>query len=164
MFSFLIGFLTFALIGVSSLLVLVVLMQKTKDGGMGAALGGGATESAFGHETGNVLSKATIYAAIAFFVLSFALYLGRIYEKNHPSSAGGVQLEKMAVPAATAPVLPTTSVSSPTTGTTSAAAGGAASAASVTLPLAPATSTTPPTPPAPDAAKPTAETSKATTP
>jgi len=69
--SILIGILTFVLILVSLFMVLVVLAQKAKDGGVGAALGGGATEAAFGAETGNVLSKATINAAIAFFVLSF---------------------------------------------------------------------------------------------
>ena len=87
--SILIGIFTFLLILVALFLVLVVLMQKTKDGGMGAALGGGATESAFGHETGNVLTNATIYAAVLFFVLSFVLYLAQIYESKHRGASGG---------------------------------------------------------------------------
>ncbi|MEI6861774.1 MAG: preprotein translocase subunit SecG [Verrucomicrobiota bacterium] len=99
--SILLGLLNFVLLLTSVSLVLVVLMQKTKDGGMGAALGGGATESAFGHETGNVLSKFTINAAVVFFVLSFVLYLGRIYQHKHPTSDGDDVLQKMAVPAAT---------------------------------------------------------------
>lgn len=62
-------------------MVLVILMQRAKsDGGVGAALGGGMAESAFGGETGNVLSKATTYAAVLFFVLAFGLYLGRIHQ------------------------------------------------------------------------------------
>ena len=73
--------LTFVLILVSLFLILVVLAQKSKDGGMGAALGGGAAEAAFGADTSNVLSKSTIYAAILFFILAFALYLGRIYDE-----------------------------------------------------------------------------------
>ena len=72
--SIVLGILTFVLILVSLFIVLVVLAQKSKDGGMGAALGGGAAEAAFGAETGNVLSKSTIYAAVMFFVLAFALY------------------------------------------------------------------------------------------
>jgi len=62
-------------------MVLVILMQRAKsDGGVGAALGGGMAESAFGGETGNVLSRATTGAAILFFVLAFGLYLGRIHQ------------------------------------------------------------------------------------
>jgi preprotein translocase subunit SecG len=81
--SYLLSFFTFILALVSIVLVLLVLMQKTKDGGMGAALGGGATESAFGHETGNVLTKATINFAVAFFVLSLFIYLGQLYVNKH---------------------------------------------------------------------------------
>ncbi len=101
--SIVLGILTFVLILISLFIVLVVLAQKSKDGGMGAALGGGAAEAAFGAETGNVLSKSTIYAAIAFFVLAFALYLGRIYESKHASAAAGNALPTIAVPAAPAP-------------------------------------------------------------
>jgi preprotein translocase subunit SecG len=75
--------------------------QKAKsDGGMGAAMGGGMAEATFGADTGNVLSKATINAAIVFFVLSFALYLGRIYAGKHAASSGG------ALPTIAAPLAP----------------------------------------------------------
>ena len=50
--SILIGIFTFVLVLLSALLILVVLAQKSKDGGMGAALGGGMTEATFGAETG----------------------------------------------------------------------------------------------------------------
>ncbi|MSU72020.1 MAG: preprotein translocase subunit SecG [Opitutus sp.] len=97
--SIVLGILTFILILVSLFLILVVLAQKSKDGGMGAALGGGAAEAAFGADTSNVLSKSTIYAAIIFFVLAFALYLGRIYERKHPDVAAGSALPAIAAPA-----------------------------------------------------------------
>ncbi|MEC7274128.1 MAG: hypothetical protein VXU48_02675 [Verrucomicrobiota bacterium] len=42
---------------------------------MGAALGGGAAESAFGAETNNILTKATVYGIIAFFLVALGLYL-----------------------------------------------------------------------------------------
>ena len=42
---------------------------------MGAALGGGAAESAFGSDTNNVLTKATVYGIIAFFLVALGLYL-----------------------------------------------------------------------------------------
>lgn len=101
--SIVLGILTFVLILISVFLILVVLAQKAKsDGGVGAALGGGMTESAFGADTGNVLSKATINAAIAFFVLSFGLYLGHIYQRTHAQKSVEA-LPTITVPAATTP-------------------------------------------------------------
>ncbi|WP_414660432.1 preprotein translocase subunit SecG [Horticoccus sp. 23ND18S-11] len=143
--SILLGLLTFILILISLFLVMVVLMQKSKDGGMGAALGGGAAEAAFGADTSNVLSKSTIYAAVLFFILAFALYLGRIYERKHANAAAGSALPTIAVPA-TPPAAP--------------AAGGAAATttpAPVTLPAAAAATPAPTAPaattPAPEPAK-----------
>lgn len=101
--SILIGIFTFILVLISLFLVLLVLMQKAKnDGGMGAALGGGAAEATFGADTGNVLTKATINAAVAFFILSFALYLGHIYQRNHSDAAEGGKLPTIDAPAADA--------------------------------------------------------------
>lgn len=103
--SIVLGILTFILIVVSLFLILVVLAQKAKsDGGVGGALGGGMTEAAFGADTNNVLTKMTINATIAFFVLSFVLYLGHIYQRNHTGSTGGA-LPSIAAPAA-APTAP----------------------------------------------------------
>ncbi|HNC25262.1 MAG TPA: preprotein translocase subunit SecG [Opitutaceae bacterium] len=104
--SILLPILTAVLILISVFLILVVLAQKAKsDGGVGSALGGGMTEATFGADTGNVLSKATINAAIAFFVLSFALYLGHIYQRKHAAAAAGDALPTINAPAkpATAP-------------------------------------------------------------
>lgn len=130
--SILLNLLTAVLILVSLFLVLVVLMQKAKDSGMGAALGGGAAEAAFGAETGNVLSKSTIYAAITFFVLAFTLYLGRIYERKHANATAGNALPTIAVPAA-APA--------PTTATPAPAVNVGGTASSVAVPEAPAATT-----------------------
>ncbi len=118
--SILFGILTFALMLISGFLILVILAQKTKDGGMGAALGGGATESAFGHETGNVLTTATIYSTIAFFVLSFVLYLGQIYTKTHRHGDEGLRLPDAPSAPARPSAVPT---SLPAAGTTTSATG-----------------------------------------
>src|SRR5580698_2007041 len=97
----LLTFLTMVLILTSIILILLVLMQKAKsDGGMGAAMGSGMAEATFGAETGNVLSGATIKAAVVFFVLSFGLYLGRIYQGKHSAAAGG------SLPVIVAPAVP----------------------------------------------------------
>ncbi|MBC7367283.1 MAG: preprotein translocase subunit SecG [Undibacterium sp.] len=104
--SIVLGILTFFLIIISLFLVLIVLAQKAKsDGGVGAAMGGGMTEAAFGADTGNVLSKATIYAAVAFFVIAFTVYLGRIYERKHAHAAANNALPTFSVPASAAPVM-----------------------------------------------------------
>ena len=98
--SLLIGIFTFILILISLFLVLVVLMQKAKSDGGVAAMGGGVAESTFGAETGNVLSKATINAAIAFFVIAFGLYLAHIYQSKHQVGADA-KLPTVTAPAIT---------------------------------------------------------------
>jgi preprotein translocase subunit SecG len=101
--SILLDVFTVVLVITCLILIALVLMQKAKsDGGMGAAMGGGMAEATFGAETGNVLSKATINAAVVFFVLSFALYLGHIYERKHGTSGG-------ALPTIAAPLAPASS-------------------------------------------------------
>jgi preprotein translocase subunit SecG len=85
--SVLITIFSVVLCFVSVALIFLVLMQKAKSDGGVAAMGGGVAESTFGAETGNVLSKGTINAAIAFFVLSFALYLANVYQSKHRTAA-----------------------------------------------------------------------------
>src|SRR5471030_205256 len=143
--SILLNLLTAGLILVSFFLILVVLAQKAKDGGMGAALGGGAAEAAFGAETGNVLTRSTIVAAILFFVMAFTLYLGRIYERKHAASDAGNALPSIAVPVATKPA-----TSAPVTATPVVNMPVAAPAATT----ATATATTPAPAPAEPAKKP----------
>ncbi len=101
MLNVVLGILTFILVLVALFVILLVLMQKAKsDGGMGSAMGGGMAEATFGADTGNVLSKATINASVALFVLSFALYLGRIWQHSHASAGSEQALPSIAVPAA----------------------------------------------------------------
>src|ERR1051326_6768669 len=58
---------------VALLMVLVILMQRPKSEGLGAAFGAGVTENIFGAQTTNVLVKFTTWLAGTFFVLTFAL-------------------------------------------------------------------------------------------
>jgi preprotein translocase subunit SecG len=103
--SILIGIFTFILVLISLFLILVVLAQKAKsDGGMGSAMGGGMAEAAFGAETGNVLTKSTIRAAIAFFVITFGLYLAQVYQHKRANESTGDRLPNLgAAPAPTTP-------------------------------------------------------------
>ena len=76
MASFVIGFFSIILIVISLFVTLIVLMQKpSANAGMGSSLGGGIAESAFGGESGNVLTRWTIYSIVAFFIIAFGLYL-----------------------------------------------------------------------------------------
>src|SRR5204863_3967224 len=70
---------------VSALMVLVILMQRPKSEGLGAAFGGAVTENLFGAQTTNVLVKFTAWLAGFFFVLTFALsilYAHRSFANN----------------------------------------------------------------------------------
>jgi preprotein translocase subunit SecG len=71
--SILINFLlgTYALVAL--LMIFVILMQRPKSEGLGAAFGGGVTENLFGAQTTNVLTKFTAWLAGIFFILTFVL-------------------------------------------------------------------------------------------
>jgi preprotein translocase subunit SecG len=88
MIDIFITFLIFVLILVSLFLVLVVLMQRSNtDGGLGSAFGGGITESAFGAEAGNFLSRLTVISAVAFFVLVLGTYMLILSQHKKPVEA-----------------------------------------------------------------------------
>ena len=55
------------------LIVLLVLMQRPKQEGLGAAFGAGVTDQIWGSQTTNVLQKGTVYLGVMFFVLSITL-------------------------------------------------------------------------------------------
>ena len=76
--------LTFILVCASVFTVLVILMQRpSANAGMGAALGGGAAEAAFGGDTTRVLTKWTASGIITFFVVSFILSMLTIRAHSH---------------------------------------------------------------------------------
>lgn len=81
--AILLALCTFVLLLVSLFMGFMVLLQRANtNAGMGSAFGGGVTESAFGADTGNVLTRATVVAATLFFVLTFGLYLGRLHQHS----------------------------------------------------------------------------------
>ncbi|MFP4282115.1 MAG: preprotein translocase subunit SecG [Opitutales bacterium] len=75
MLGIIITFLIFVLVLITLFMGLVILMQRPNtNAGMGAAFGGGVTESTFGAETTNVLTRATKWSAAAFFIIALLLY------------------------------------------------------------------------------------------
>lgn len=124
MLNIIISFLTFVLILVSLFMVLVILMQRASaNAGMGSAFGGGVAESAFGAETTNILTRATKWSAVVFFVLALVLYLMYMSGEAIAEKSGGVDLPDIPVveqsvpvePEATAPVVEEAPVAEETT-------------------------------------------------
>ena len=117
--DFLIGIGIVALVLLSFFIVLIVLMQRpSANAGMGSSLGGGAAEQAFGAETGNILTRATIWATIGFFLIAFTLYLGTQKQINSKEDA-----QNEVIPEDTTPPTPEVISSPPATSSTSATAG-----------------------------------------
>jgi preprotein translocase subunit SecG len=74
LYSIFTAVLPFIHIFVCAFLMLVVLLQQGKGGGMGAAFGGGATAQVFGGRgAGNILTRATAICAGLFMLTSVSL-------------------------------------------------------------------------------------------
>ena len=87
---------------VSLLLVLLVLMQRPKSEGLGAAFGGGMTDNLFGAQSTNVLQTITRWLGFIFFALSLGLSI--LYVKKQGAdrqSSLQQRLLSAPVPAAT---------------------------------------------------------------
>jgi len=122
----LINFLLAIYVLVALLMLLVILMQRPKSEGLGAAFGGGVTENIFGAQTTNVLVKFTGWLTGIFFALTFTLsvlyshktsrdtglrreLLRRQTSAQPSASVAPVNPNGPAVPAPGAPVLPAAS-------------------------------------------------------
>ena len=106
---------------VALLMTLLILMQRPKSEGLGAAFGGGVTENIFGAQTTNVLVKFTGWLAGIFFVLTFVL--GVLYaQRSSSDSALHKELMGMPTPAATATASPAPASGSPAATTAPSAA------------------------------------------
>src|SRR5580700_1767820 len=153
MFTIAINILLVIHVLVSLLIIFVVLMQRPKNEGLGAAFGGGMTENLFGAQTTNVLQTMTRYLGGIFFALT--LMLSWLYVKQ---TSGRSTLQqrllaptKIPQPAATPlpPVVPAPESKAP----------GATPGPEATKPAAPpkpeSTAPATPTPSTPAAATPT---------
>lgn len=87
------------------LLIFLVLMQRPRSEGLGAAFGGGMTENFFGAQTTNILGKVTVWLGSLFFIIS--LVLAMLFAKRGAGETT-VQKELLAqpVPAAATPAVP----------------------------------------------------------
>jgi preprotein translocase subunit SecG len=74
------------------LMTLLILMQRPKQEGLGAAFGGGVTDQVFGARTTNVLQRGTVYLGSLFFVLSLTLAV-LIGQKNKKTTLVAPKVE-----------------------------------------------------------------------
>ena len=134
------------------LMVVVVLMQRPKNEGLGAAFGGGMTENIFGAQTTHVLQKFTVWLGIVFFALT--LLLAVLYAKRGTGETA-IQKELLSTPvpaaapaAAPSPAVAATQAAADTTPAIVATNTNAVDAAPVIATEPVATSATEPTQPA----------------
>ena len=108
--NLLINFCQVLFVLVAGLMILVILMQRPKSEGLGAAFGAGVTENIFGAQTTNVLVKFTTWLAGIFFALTFAL---SVLYSHHSVASSSFRRELMKnQPAQTSPA-PAKAQSSP---------------------------------------------------
>jgi preprotein translocase subunit SecG len=120
------------LVIVCVLLTLVVLMQRPKNEGLGAAFGSGMTENIFGAQTATVLTKATVYLGCIFFGVTLLLTV--LTARQSMDRRVGVLENEVRKAAALPTPKTTTSPSAPTAGSPHATASVAASATPIATP------------------------------
>jgi preprotein translocase subunit SecG len=126
--NILIGILTAVHVLVALFVIVLVLMQKSSEQGVGAAFGGGVTETVFGAGTTTALVRMTIYCACA--LLATTLILAVLH--SHRGKSGGSLMQRSL---ATMPMAPAPQSAFPLTSQPSAPA------SSETVPALPATAT-----------------------
>ena len=91
---------------VSLFIILLVLMQRPKNEGLGAAFGGGATDQLFGAQTTNVLQTITRWLGGIFFALTLLLSILYVKQGGGRSPIQDKLSAKTEIPAPPAPPAP----------------------------------------------------------
>ncbi len=79
------------------ILILIVLIQKGKGGGLGAAFGGNLASGLLGSKTGDFLTWVTIVAAGVF--LALAVAMAKLYKPSISDFGGGMPQQTQQMPA-----------------------------------------------------------------
>jgi preprotein translocase subunit SecG len=92
-------------------LIGLILLQKSKNEGLGLAFGSGGNDSLFGARAGNVLTKATVMIGVVFLINT--LILGMLFAGSASESlvdrelgAQPVPMEQPAMPQQAVPAIP----------------------------------------------------------
>jgi len=137
--------LLFFFVLVSVLMCLVVLMQKSKQEGLGAAFGQGAIGDILGTGVSSFLVKTTVILAALFFILSISL--ARLYSHRASLMEKGSPLQQELMKPAATTTAPASSSASPAPTTVTPATTTTTSTSTLTVPAS-AAPTTQPTKPA----------------
>src|SRR5499427_8268774 len=86
---------------VCAILILLILIQKGRGGGLASAFGGAGGNTAFGSKTGDVLTWATSVVFGIFLLLAVILNLMANYQHNQRAAGAGA-----AIPVQTPPQTP----------------------------------------------------------
>ena len=88
--SFVIYLLSFGLLTISLFMILLVLVQRGRGGGLAGAFGGLGGQSAFGTRAGDIFTKITIVVAVLFVVVAAVLGIAmRGRQKALDTGTGG---------------------------------------------------------------------------
>ena len=72
--AFLIGTLSFVMVAISLFMILLVLIQRGRGGGLAGAFGGMGGQSAFGTRAGDMFTRITIVLAVVWVLLAGGLW------------------------------------------------------------------------------------------
>jgi len=106
--GFLTGLLLTAFVLVCALLLLVILIQKPRGGGLSGAFGGGAgsAQAAFGAKTGDVLTWVTVVLFASFLLLAIFLTWNMSAEHNGGDAVIADPMRTSSTPIPTEPTTP----------------------------------------------------------
>lgn len=93
---------------IAVLLLLIIMIQRPRQEGLGAAFGGGMLDQLAGAQTTNVLQRGTVYLAIIFF-LNTILIAWLMAHRTKQANKSAL----LAAPAAEAPAVPATATPAP---------------------------------------------------
>ena len=96
MLGILVTILTVIMVVVCLLMSLVVMMQRPKQEGLGAAFGGSLTDRMLGSGTTDFLQKATVYLGVLFFILALTIATMMAWDRNADRLARGEDIKNIA--------------------------------------------------------------------
>lgn len=85
------------------LMLLIILMQRPKQEGLGASFGANMTQDLFGAQTTNVLQKATAYLAVFFFINTLVIAILITRADNAAKDTSGLESAPAAIEETVAP-------------------------------------------------------------
>lgn len=109
----LLPFLITCLVLVSLLLIIVILMQRPKSEGLGAAFGSSMTDNLFGTQTTHILNRFTVWLGGLFFLLTLVISIAYVKSTSGPTKIQEQLMKQPALPAKKEVAVPTAASDAP---------------------------------------------------